>query len=74
MNKHNLIQLGAFAQRLFCMQEGFKILEVSVDAPSLVRIALTDFRTHTDVTLKRYGTINMAYSRIANTLVIQEIQ
>ena len=40
MNKHNLIKLGALAQKTFKMKDDFKIMELPSDSPPRVRIAI----------------------------------
>ncbi|MBW2647730.1 MAG: hypothetical protein JRE23_16460 [Deltaproteobacteria bacterium] len=41
MNKHNLIKLGALAQKTFDMDENFKIMEVASDDTNSINVVFS---------------------------------
>lgn len=87
MNKHNLIQLGALAQKVFGMRDGFRITEIPSDAPSRYLVAIPcpaewnishALMDYDEVILTKFGSrdnferIWCGYSARANVLVIRE--
>lgn len=87
MNKHNLIKLGALAQKKFGMKDDFKIIEVPSDSPNTYRVAIphpVEWNTPSvpldidSVTLEKFAStdnfesISCGYSARANVLIVKE--